>query len=651
MNINSEDLAMASYANTINNIAKRRVQIPINLPSFSEGSPVKSFTMLDSDPHSVFGYWYAGIIVANSDKNSLLNIILIPQNNGELLIAKTQVEKEIIQSTTIIKKMEAKGMSFGALRLSKMEASFYFRQYKKATFTESTQLSLHDKYGVKIKEFDSKDFNIELPKSNIDGLVNSMKTFSLNSTLQNGEVNSDVSLFINTSEGTNRCMYYLANASVNANSEIDLLEIDLDGDSFREVPSEEIESFEEVNMKPAGMYIETSYQGGVSMLNIIVMYSIDNEGNYYPILYNQCSNTITENFSEKIRKKKSSGFFSGKMKIKHVIKLISEVTTECGRIKTIGELQEENQLIPLQVTSQNEENVNRMASVSGSSFIENFQRALRRVQDFRENLFITSKFSKIDLGFYSVFLEERIRSPKFINQGPLNLCGPAAYLYLLAKNDPDGYAQVAIDLVIKGKASYNGLNFIPHLDMFDSEAIVIKKIEVNGVKEEVIIRMNPVDWITMSSLRQTENLLFPYNPIHEFEFSAITTHWEMTSWVEDINNIKDEIISGSPGVTALNDLYHSGKQVLLLIDVGRFLGGITKEKGKGSAKGFEEKMTALFSPLFGNHYAVIESPIEVFGSKQYRLTIWTWGRYSEIIVNKDDFDTAIKKTFVIAKES
>ena len=635
------DLNQVSFIDTFRNVGKREAQIPVILPEINSQT-VHSFTVLDPDQNATFGFWYAGITIANSDNDTLLTVLLIPQANEQFLRVVTQVEKRVVEKLTIIKKLEAEGISIGALRLSKMEASIYFRQYKDETFSTTTVVTLHNKLGQKIKTLNAETTPIELQRTDIEGVANSIQTFQRHRSSAGITADVDLSLVVDTKEASGRNVFHIEGEA--STSEVNILEQETVADSFREVSSEELEQIDAGNKRLPGIYIETAHQAGLSVLNILIIYNIDVEGNYHPILYNQCSNTVTESFSHKIKKKKKSGFFSSKIKIKHIVKMASEITTECGEIKTIEELEQQREVIPLTLVSERRNTRSRSARPNG--FIENFKRALKRVQDFRDNPNLVSKFSQLDLGFYSFSVENRIQSPRRINQGPLNLCGPAAYLYLLAKNDPDGYAQVAIDLILNGKTSYNGLEFEAHPDMFNQVPMTYTIGNTTHV-------MDAADWLTMSSLRYAQNsaFWFTYNPAKELGAAAMTTHWEMTSWVEDINNVKEETISGSTGVSKINDALNSGKQILVLIDVNRFLSGVTKEESKAQAQGFEEKMASLFSPLFGNHYVVIDSNIQLLGSSQYRFTIWTWGNYTEVTVNKSDFDDAIKKTFVISKEN
>jgi hypothetical protein len=340
------DVNTVSLLDTFRNVGKRAAQIPIILPNINSKT-LHSFTVLDPDQNATFGFWFAGVTMTNSDNDTLLSVVLIPQANDQFLRVVTQVEKKIIENLTIIKKLEAEGIAIGALRLSKMEASLYFRQYKKETFSTTTKLTLHDKSGRKIKTLDPETTEVALQKTDVDGITQAVQSSQKNRSRTNTSVDVDLSLFVDTAEASGRSMFHLE--SLSQESGTALLEQEIVEDSFREVSSEALKNIDEGGKRSPGIYIETAHQEGLSVLNILIIYSIDVDGNYQPILYNQCSNTITESFSHKIKKKKKSGFFSSKIKIKHIVKMASEITTECGEIKTIEELEQQRQVIPLTV--------------------------------------------------------------------------------------------------------------------------------------------------------------------------------------------------------------------------------------------------------------------------------------------------------------
>ena len=61
--------------------------------------------------------------------------------------------------------MEAKGISFGGFSLSKLEVKLHYHDLRNALFESKTTLSLHDRFGKKIKDLEETTLPIKLPKN------------------------------------------------------------------------------------------------------------------------------------------------------------------------------------------------------------------------------------------------------------------------------------------------------------------------------------------------------------------------------------------------------------------------------------------------------------------------------------------------------
>lgn len=101
-------------------------------------------------------------------------------------------------------------------------------------------------------------------------------------------------------------------------------------------------------------------------------------------------------------------------------------------------------------------------------------------------------FAHIDAKAFMDQLYDRIDHPKHINQGQTYFCGPAAVLYALAKEDPEAYVKLALDLFITGTATVRGWI-----------------IDAGPLKDQALpegMEIGCCDWVMMASVRRNVGL-------------------------------------------------------------------------------------------------------------------------------------------------
>jgi len=88
-------------------------------------------------------------------------------------------------------------------------------------------------------------------------------------------------------------------------------------------------------------------------------------------------------------------------------------------------------------------------------------------------------------------LEKRAANPFAIQQGDSPLCGPAAFLFCVAKSYPDVYRRYVLELALFGRARLGSLEVTPS----------------RACRETLLDPWytNPVDWIALASLRDSTN--------------------------------------------------------------------------------------------------------------------------------------------------
>ncbi|MBL8673466.1 MAG: hypothetical protein JNL07_01150 [Rhodospirillales bacterium] len=233
----------------------------------------------------------------------------------------------------------------------------------------------------------------------------------------------------------------------------------------------------------------------------------------------------------------------------------------------------------------------------------------------------TAIWSFVDKTAFADDLRAIARNPHFINQGDHTpSCGPAAFLFSLIQADPEAYVRFAIALYEKGEATIGTLEIKPKRHLF---------------KVAPPPDVSPADWVTMASIRNSENAFFRFASMDDNvaasvakgflrttirtvlalddNIAGITMPREVSRWfrrtgfrevVERTSVLRDR--SWNDALDA-SRLLQQGHQVVLFINAKMIQGDATK----GS--------------LIPNHWVGLTSPIAQGPNETVRFTIFTWG--------------------------
>lgn len=171
-------------------------------------------------------------------------------------------------------------------------------------------------------------------------------------------------------------------------------------------------------------------------------------------------------------------------------------------------------------------------------------------------------------------LIERLAKITLPAQGESSLCGPAVFMYALLEDRPDLYKKYIKDLWDTGEARLGTLNVKP------SKAT---RRPVNYLYSNGDIRISAIDWISLASLRDTENTFMNYDSPAD-QIAGITMWWGIRSWFKAVgatqvfSNI-DVIGSSLRDAVNLSNNISSSHHVVTLIGSGMIhkLGGRKKE--------------------------------------------------------------------------
>ena len=212
------------------------------------------------------------------------------------------------------------------------------------------------------------------------------------------------------------------------------------------------------------------------------------------------------------------------------------------------------------------------------------------------------RFPKLDRDEVGVGMLMRIAAPGILRQDEGSLCGPAALLFSLASDRPVQYASTAIDLYEHGKARLGRLEIAPGED-------------VRNFKPPA--SMDHVDWLTMASIRDSENWFLDYDSVSQYKggLQGITLPGELTRWFKragyrDVREETNLWFSKDTGnVDKANRLFGQGYRLCLFI----------------SSNMLYEKRQSEEGAVDTMHWVVQRSPIDRSNGK-VRLKVFTWGQ-------------------------
>jgi hypothetical protein len=216
-----------------------------------------------------------------------------------------------------------------------------------------------------------------------------------------------------------------------------------------------------------------------------------------------------------------------------------------------------------------------------------------------------------------------VKNPRRINQGPFNLCGPAAFWSVMASRHPKAFAIAATDLFDTGRGSVGGLVISPTQDLMKTDfPAIVKRLGATAVPT------TPTEWMLLSALRNsTRSSIWPtWDGQPESSVSGVTLPGEVETWFNNtgmfskVNNDASVVVP-LPTTTALLQL-GGGMDHLLLINANLMV-----PAGLGApASGFFEKLAAFFTDPFPDHWIMLVNHVVIDASANTAtFGFWTWG--------------------------
>lgn len=197
------------------------------------------------------------------------------------------------------------------------------------------------------------------------------------------------------------------------------------------------------------------------------------------------------------------------------------------------------------------------------------------------------------------------------NQKRSSLCGPAAYFYCLLKDRPDLYQKAVKQLWETGKVKIYKLEI---------DAKAANKPQ-NFFDEQGDQRISGLDWITLGSLRNSENLIWDYDNLTK-GIAAMTTPGDMERWLRNsgAKNLQNFItISGNnlEQLAKINKYAKQGYRVLQLVSSPNIFGGATTQSYKSHWIVWESPLVSQSTGLSIDENSKLTDLVD--------LKLFTWG--------------------------
>ncbi|MFQ1013633.1 hypothetical protein ACFX2U_12465 [Gilliamella apicola] len=164
----------------------------------------------------------------------------------------------------------------------------------------------------------------------------------------------------------------------------------------------------------------------------------------------------------------------------------------------------------------------------------------------------------------------RLAKMDYPDQDQAMLCGPAAFFYCLLIDRPDLYKQMVKELWESGKTKIGTLKLEPSYDCRHPTKFFRKE------PPEYLPKVPAIDWITLASLRDTENSFFDFDSPDD-QIPGITTAGDLKTWfkkagAEIIYEINTNIVNHITGpkltlkdLCSLNSYVRKDTHVVMLI--------------------------------------------------------------------------------------
>lgn len=253
-------------------------------------------------------------------------------------------------------------------------------------------------------------------------------------------------------------------------------------------------------------------------------------------------------------------------------------------------------------------------------------------------------------------IEERKHKPWLANQKNTSLCGMAAVMYLLAKQNYTLYKRFILELHRKGYYKFD--EYVVDVSIKSKHLLEMNPKVNKYYPEDYEGKMPYCDWISFSSIRDQENNVRNFDGEDDFSFDGSTLPNEIKKLMKVILGYSDVIDntntvfnkgtlpwdgedSSAREIAKMSELREKGYSVIMLVNTNMIKQDevIFYKAGK-KYKIIEEpaKKSGFFDTL--EHWIVFEGIIgDTINWDEYDFKVFTWGEIKKIIINPDIFSS------------
>jgi hypothetical protein len=238
-----------------------------------------------------------------------------------------------------------------------------------------------------------------------------------------------------------------------------------------------------------------------------------------------------------------------------------------------------------------------------------------------------SPWTSLDRASVASRLSEIIAAPRKVQQGALNLCGPASFYSQWALRDPVAFAKFSTTLYDTGAGKLGTLPVAPSSDLLQADYVQMLARMGTAVSPQA-------DWMILGALRNSTDVFWQgsWQGDPQQAVSALTRPEELTSWFNAAgpyaavdNQANWATAKGLPHALSLS--LGQGVDIALLIHANLMASSLNRPYDND-----------WLMSQFPNHYVVLLGEIvQDVKTQNVKLTVWSWGDVKPLVVTQDDF--------------